>query len=803
MLINTDNRSVARIWLIVMSQPTTAYEVDTCEWDSSDGEQYWLPDVDSVTAFLSKPRRFKTSKRTKLLETFPELHNDYSNLEGVDIGVSQPQDSTPPAHLDYTAVPTEEMSQQPTSQARVKYTSLQPHQTLDDVDTQEDDIDDEAQPSRPTVMVLYGLTGAGKSTFCHHLVALDPSYVRINQDVLKTRQACLAKAAATLQNGHNVVIDRTNLTPKQRAYWLDLAHVHHARAIAVHLVTPKNTCMSRAQRRVNHEGGVEGQDAKRIIGLQASDPARCPPTKAEGFAEVFAVTSTVSCVKAVLAGKHVSKAQLSQPAGQRAITSFFRQPSQSQPRSSIKPTQPTLASLSSAPAWGRPVTHAATSTSVASSSPDSFPSLNNSYRPRITAPEFKPTEQLPIPPAPLAPLSPLAPLAPNTPSHRYEMTVALSDQVRDTFEAAPGWSCAACTYVNTKPLALACEICGAVQPTTNHSQEIPPSLATQEEFLDHRLTQSQLSPNEASQDSVLDWNDPSRCPFCFHHDQHPKQQCPAFQAFLSKSKDTSERGSTAPAQDSTTEDMTSEDAAMQAPSLALAQADPPMPRLEAHAAVPHQSCSTSESSASVPLALATSGMSTTSISGPSSAVNARQRELCVALIPTRLDEAGQALMQAHDAIQQEFPNLTTFLHCKITDAFPVNQADVPRVAKALAQSLTRLEWDGPLQAQAARLVVSKTLVSLILRVKDARHKATQVKEALTNLNLSTGPLKQSVPIHSKRVDSMFLALSFPEDAKDAIGDAYKEALPPLPAQLELKAVLLDLEGTPQVVDIGS
>jgi hypothetical protein len=61
------------------------------------------------------------------------------------------------------------------------------------------------------------------------------------------------------------------------------------------------------------------------------------------------------------------------------------------------------------------------------------------------------------------------------------MTVALSEQVRDTFEMVPGWSCQACTYINPNGLALACEACQTVRGTVNPNQDSPASIATQED----------------------------------------------------------------------------------------------------------------------------------------------------------------------------------------------------------------------------------------------------------------------------------------------------------------------------------
>ena len=145
----------------------TAYDVETCEWDSSDGEQYWITDSRHVAAFLSKPHSFRSTKRSKLLETFPVLDNDYSSLIGMAMAAplahkaqsARPlAETTAPSANNHHRVATVQLEglppAEPTDQ-HVQYSALQPHQTLDDVDTQEDD----TAGGQKTVMVLYGFTG--------------------------------------------------------------------------------------------------------------------------------------------------------------------------------------------------------------------------------------------------------------------------------------------------------------------------------------------------------------------------------------------------------------------------------------------------------------------------------------------------------------------------------------------------------------------------------------------------------------------------------------------------------------------
>ncbi|CAD7935843.1 unnamed protein product, partial [Amoebophrya sp. A25] len=85
------------------------------------------------------------------------------------------------------------------------------------------------------VLVLCGLQGAGKSTFC---TRLPQCYQRISQDVLGSRHRCLSffntladavfgasrkKEKKLLQQELYIVVDRLNHTPQQRRLWLDEA----------------------------------------------------------------------------------------------------------------------------------------------------------------------------------------------------------------------------------------------------------------------------------------------------------------------------------------------------------------------------------------------------------------------------------------------------------------------------------------------------------------------------------------------------------------------------------------------------
>ena len=72
----------------------------------------------------------------------------------------------------------------------------------------------------PSILLLVGLPGSGKSTFSTELCRLLPwKYVRVNQDELKTRGKCIAAVEAADCRSSLIAVTLTGLNANPLCYW--------------------------------------------------------------------------------------------------------------------------------------------------------------------------------------------------------------------------------------------------------------------------------------------------------------------------------------------------------------------------------------------------------------------------------------------------------------------------------------------------------------------------------------------------------------------------------------------------------
>lgn len=119
---------------------------------------------------------------------------------------------------------------------------------------------------KQTVYICVGLPGSGKSTFAKVLSdASGGEIVRVNQDEMGSRAACMMVAVEAMQAGKSVVVDRCNFDQVQRAHWIELAERHDARVVIDWFRVGPGMCLARANKRQNHETMNEPEKFEKII----------------------------------------------------------------------------------------------------------------------------------------------------------------------------------------------------------------------------------------------------------------------------------------------------------------------------------------------------------------------------------------------------------------------------------------------------------------------------------------------------------------------------------------------------------
>ena len=82
----------------------------------------------------------------------------------------------------------------------------------------------DVEPCTPSIMMLCGIPGSGKSKFAEMLISVNPlKFERISQDVLGTRNKCERACKAALRNGKIAIIDRCNFNAQQRLHFTSIA----------------------------------------------------------------------------------------------------------------------------------------------------------------------------------------------------------------------------------------------------------------------------------------------------------------------------------------------------------------------------------------------------------------------------------------------------------------------------------------------------------------------------------------------------------------------------------------------------
>lgn len=129
-------------------------------------------------------------------------------------------------------------------------------------------------------MLFIGVQGSGKSTFYRE--RFFGTHVRINLDMLRTRQREQILLAACIQAKQSFVVDNTNALESDRARYIPLARAAAFRVIAYFF----ETTLADAMRKNNQRSGKQKVPA---LAVAATFRKLQPPRWKEGFDEIYTV----------------------------------------------------------------------------------------------------------------------------------------------------------------------------------------------------------------------------------------------------------------------------------------------------------------------------------------------------------------------------------------------------------------------------------------------------------------------------------------------------------------------------------
>ncbi len=149
-----------------------------------------------------------------------------------------------------------------------------------------------AAAPQQSITLLYGLPGAGKSTYAHPPV--DENTLVLSRDVIGgTIKDLVPRVSKLLDKGKSVVLDNTHLTAESRAPFVALAQ---AKGVPIHVIlidTPLEICQINVLRRMwtNHGdffhcGKKNDPQAYAPVTLFAARKKAEPPALSEGFTSI-------------------------------------------------------------------------------------------------------------------------------------------------------------------------------------------------------------------------------------------------------------------------------------------------------------------------------------------------------------------------------------------------------------------------------------------------------------------------------------------------------------------------------------
>lgn len=129
-------------------------------------------------------------------------------------------------------------------------------------------------------IILTGLQASGKSTF--YKLQFADTHVRINLDMLGTRDKEDKLLQACIDGKIPFVIDNTNATPEEREKYVSLAKAAKFNVISFYVNAGRKDCEERNRER-------KGKSKVPDVAIRATNKQMVLPSQEEGFDKMYAV----------------------------------------------------------------------------------------------------------------------------------------------------------------------------------------------------------------------------------------------------------------------------------------------------------------------------------------------------------------------------------------------------------------------------------------------------------------------------------------------------------------------------------
>lgn len=130
-------------------------------------------------------------------------------------------------------------------------------------------------------IIFVGIQASGKSSF--FLKTFYATHLRLNMDMLKTRNREAILLNACIEAKQPVVIDNTNPTRKDREKYITALKQGRFRVVGYYFQAKLNECIARNKQR-------EGKQKIPEVGIKGTYKKLEKPTFTEGFDELYTVT---------------------------------------------------------------------------------------------------------------------------------------------------------------------------------------------------------------------------------------------------------------------------------------------------------------------------------------------------------------------------------------------------------------------------------------------------------------------------------------------------------------------------------